>query len=515
MTTAEMPSGSEEEEEEEEEEVVSDVEMSPHQRSGVNMESDDEEGDDAEEDDDMVPEEVVDDEEDEDEDEDAEDSAEPEPPPRPPTKTTKNTLQNFLKPKAVTGDKKKKGAVAPPAPPPPKPTAAPASKAAKGKGPKAVTEPAAPAKAAARGGNKYSPHSDSDDEQDEQDDDALSVHMTLPAKKQVPMPPDAIQEYEDQRVASAQAAPATASGAVDAPPTVHASAMETTIFLKNEKTNKWSVLSSAALLYAPEASEAIKTQLDKLTIPGRKDRTGRQTAMFDENATKMMSTVKIAKLQTDGTGSGTGPAMTSMLMLQSVDLTDAQTEIEFLTEKANELKAGAGPGGTVKHVDVCTMLDPDIAKRIYNVHKCPLPQVYNPNNNSSNKYKVPSKLEELAKTDGNFTFLGPAERAKRAGTKRASEATPSKADGKRPANGAAAAAASAADVPPPDQDGALPEHGEDTVSICGNPALMKVFASKDFATSYAELRCKADQRFTVCQAGPGKFILLLGPVTRS
>jgi len=485
MNTAEMPSGSEDEEEE-----VSDGEVPSHQRTGATMEESDDEENDAE-DDDMVPEEVVDEEEEE---EEEEEEPEPAPPPPPPPKVSQKSLQTYLQPKAATGDKKKKATVAPP----PKPT----TKAIKAK---AAIESAAPSKEAARGGKTYSPHSDSDDEQ-EMDDDALSVNMTLPAKKQVPLPPDAIQEYEDQRAASTQAGPATAQGVVDAPPTVHASATETTIFLKNEKTNKWVTLSSDSLLYAPAASEAIKMQLDKLTIPGRKDRQARQNAMFDENATKMMSTVKIAKLQSDGSGSGTGPAMTNLLMLQSVDLSDAQTEIEFLTEKANEMKAGAGPGGTVKHVDVCTMLDPDIAKRIYAVHKCPLPQLYNPNTNSSNKYKVPSKLEETVKTDSNFTFLGAAERGKRAATKRASEAAPSKADGKRTANGTG---------PVPAKHSADDDEAEevDCVHVHVEPCFTRIkwTAIPSMGVSMAGIKCAPGTDVRVVPAGEGSYILVKTP----
>ena len=72
------------------------------------------------------------------------------------------------------------------------------------------------------------------------------------------------------------------------------------------------------------------------------------------------------------------------------------------------------------------------------------------------------------------------------------DASSSKADGKRPANGSSAS------------EGVHLEGQEGVV--------MKRFASKDFATSYAELRCKEDQKFTVCPAGAGRFLLLLGPV---
>ena len=175
-------------------------------------------------------------------------------------------------------------------------------------------------------------------------------------------------------------------------------------------------------------------------------------------------------------------------------------------------------------------LGSDAIKAVYSVKPCPLPSQFDPTKPSPStnaKWKVPSKLEEYFKTEDDRFLLGALEKAKRTAKRPNEDGARSgsggskadgKADGKRPANGVAAtttSGASVADVPPPDQDGALPEHGENTVSICGNPTLMKVFASKDFATSYAELRCKEDQCFTVCQAGPGKFILLLGPVARS
>ena len=152
-------------------------------------------------------------------------------------------------------------------------------------------------------------------------------------------------------------------------------------------------------------------------------------------------------------------------------------------------------------------LDHDIVKRLFKVSNSNLPAMYNPNTNSGTKYRVPAKLEEQKEIDDNFEFIGTIETVKksRSSGKRSSDeanggAGSSRSDAKRPANGSSAA------------EGTHPEYEDDTVRICGNPTLMKVFTSKEFATSFAELRCREDQSFTVCKAGPGKFILLLGPV---
>lgn len=481
MNAAEMPSGSEEEEEEE----VSDHEVQPRRKS--QMQSDDEEMNDAEDDDDMVPEEVVDDEEVEED--------EPPPPPPPPPKVSQKSLQTYLKPKDVAAEKKKKT-------PAPKPAQ---SKPTKGKA------PSEPVRTAEKGGKTYSPHSDSDEEhEDDVDDDALEVNMMLPTKKKVPLQPDAMQEYEDQRAASVQGPTQAAQGAAEEEPTVHESAKEVTIFLRNEKTNKWCALSSDALVYAPEVSGAIKTQLDQLTIPGKKERGARQSAMFDENATKMMGTVKIAKLQMDGAGGGTVPAMTNLLMLQSVDLTDAQAEVEFLTEKASNLKAGAGPGGAVKRVEVCTMLDSDIVKRMYAVHKCPLPQTYNPNTNASNKYKVPAKLEDLAKTDSNLTLLGQVERGKKAGTKRAAENSGAGAAAKKSAAPPVAAAQNGhADA----DDEAEEEDGNGIVVDKSGPCFTRIkwTAIPSMGVSMAGIKCAPGTDVRLVPAGEGSYILVKTP----
>ena len=171
----------------------------------------------------------------------------------------------------------------------------------------------------------------------------------------------------------------------------------------------------------------------------------------------------------------------------------------------------ARDGDQEAEVVLLHVLDHEIVKRVFKVHNAPvpLPSLFNPNTNASNKFKVPNQLEKVKDFDDNFVELGLIEKAKQRAAKRSTEERPnggsagagsSRSDAKRPANGSIAA------------EGAHPEYEDDTVRICGNPTLMKVFTSKEFATSFAELRCKEDQKFTVCQAGPGKFILLLGPV---
>ena len=493
------------------------VDSEEEEMNGAEAQSEDEQGPggDEEEDDDELPEQAVDEEE-----EDEPEAAEPESPPPPPPKTAKNTLQNFLKPQskasvaaAVAEDKKKKAAAAAPAP-------AASSKAAKtkvgGKASTPVGEPVALGKAGSKSGGKatsaapkpsktFTPHSESEEESGE------GLDITLPTKKQVNLPaPDPMHEYDEQRTQSAHAPPATAS-ASDVPATVHESYIdECTIFLKNEKVNKWCVLCSASLLYAPESTDGIEMPLDKLTITKKQERTAMQATMFNEQATKVVNSVAIAKMATDGTGSGTGPGMTNLIMIVPINPTDAETEIEYLVEKASEMKLGPGPGGVVKKAVVGNVLDPDLVKRAYTINKCPLPQVYNPNANSSNKYKVPSKLEDQAKFDPNFIMLGPADKPKRA-AKRAAESSSAGAASKKSAAPPVAAAHNGhADAAEDEED----EDGGNGIVVDRSGhcfTRMKWTAIPSMGVSMAGIKCAPGADVRLVPAGEGSFILVKTP----
>jgi hypothetical protein len=365
-----------------------------------------------------------------------------------------------------------------------------------------------------------------------EDSDDGGLDLSVPQNRGVPMPPpDCIQEFENQRTNGLPSAAAS-----DAAPKVHPDALKVAYVMKNEKVNKWWKLDPSLLVHAPDPRKTVPFSfaMEELTIASKPLREAMQKKMCNESLNWMAHAAVIYKLPTDGKVDlplSDAPGIV-MAVPYTLKLEGDKSLGELRSRLANE------DGTTPDTVYGLLALGSDAIKAVYGVKPCPLPSQFDPTKPSPStnaKWKVPSKLEEYLKTEDDRFLLGALEKAKRSSSqKRPSEdgargsgsKADGKADGKRPANGAAAAAAaaasaaaataaSAADVPPPDQDGALPEHGEDTVSICGNPTLMKVFASKDFATSYAELRCAPDQRFTVCQAGPGKFILLLGPVARS
>ena len=360
-----------------------------------------------------------------------------------------------------------------------------------------------------------------------EDSDDGGLDLSVPQNRGVPMPPpDCIQEFENQRT---NGLPSAATN--DAAPKVHPDALKVAYVMKNEKVNKWWKLDPSLLVHAPDPRKAVPFSfaMEELTIASKPLREAMQKKMCNESLNWMAHAAVIYKLPTDGKVDlplADAPGIV-MAVPYTLKLEGDKSLGELRSRLANE------DGTTPDIVYGLLALGSDAIKAVYGVKPCPLPSQFDPTKPSPStnaKWKVPSKLEEYLKTDDDRFLLGALEKAKRSSSqKRPSEdgargsgsKADGKADGKRPANGGAAAtaatatAASAADVPPPDQDGALPEHGEDTVSICGNPTLMKVFASKDFGTSYAELRCAPDQSFTVCQAGPGKFILLLGPVARS
>ena len=364
---------------------------------------------------------------------------------------------------------------------------------------------------------------------DESDEDAPPLQSSVPQKRGVslPPPPDCMQEFENQRTNGLPSAAAN-----DAAPKVHPDALSIAYVMKNEKVNKWWKLDPSLLVYAPDPRKTVPYTfaMEDLTIASKPVRDAMQKKLCNADPNWLANSAVIFKLPTDGN-----------LDLPLADAPGIVMAVPYLLKQEGDKKLGdfrsrlATEDGTTPDVILGMLaLGIDTIKAAYAVKQCPLPSLFDPTRplpSTSAKWKVPSKLEEHLRTtaDDDRFLLGALEKPKRTTSHKRTNDDASrggkadgKADGKRSANGATVAALAAGTgaspaepASPPDQDGALPEHGEDTVSICGNPALMKVFASKDFATSYAELRCKADQRFTVCQAGPGKFILLLGPVARS
>jgi hypothetical protein len=149
------------------------------------------------------------------------------------------------------------------------------------------------------------------------------------------------------------------------------------------------------------------------------------------------------------------------------------------------------------------VLDHDIMKRIYKVSNAPLPGMYNPNTNPSNKFKVPSQVEKAKETDENFIDLGIIETNKRQrAPKRTSEERPNgqKPEGKRPAMGAATSATNGVPGEIPGKEGVGPAEYSDT--------FFKGFHDEGHAIAYAKLTCKENEVFTVLKCSSGKWLLL-------
>ena len=356
---------------------------------------------------------------------------------------------------------------------------------------------------------------------DDSDDGGLGA-LTVPRNPGVPMPPpDCIQEYENQRTNGFPSAAATS----DAAPKVHPDALNVAYVMKNEKVNKWWKLDPSLLVYAPDPSKTVPFELtlEELTITSTPLRKAMQKKLCNESLNWMAHAAVIFKLPADGKLDLALADAPGIVM--AVPYTLKLEGDKSLAELRPRL---ASKDGTTPDV-VCGLLalGSDAIKAMYGVKPCPLPPQFDatkPSPSTNAKWKVPSKLEEYLKTDDDRFLLGALEKAKRAGSqKRPSEdgarGSGSKADGKRPANGAAAEAATTLDtgtsVAPAETAPSADEHGEESEALDSGSYVMKSFADKDFKTSYTELRCAPNQCFTVCQAGPGKFILLLGPVARS
>jgi len=421
------------------------------------------------------------------EEEEEEDDEDDEPPPS--KASTKSTLTTYFAAKPKAPAQAPASTSKPPAAKPAGSTSkAAAAKPSKPKSPKGPPPPKPAAASKPKPKTKtYTPHSDSDDE----------LGLVPPQNPGVPLPaPDAIAEFEQHRAAASRDAPAGATAAAEPAASVHPSALEFDYFMKNEKVNKFWLVNPEAFVSAPDLGSAdlLRFSMEDLAIPSKRDRLAMQEALCDKEGTKVVSTTVIAELKTDGSGSGTGPGMSPVMMAVPYEPDFGEAELEDLRAKQEKAKPGSGERKLVGLL----ALDPELAKRAYAINKCPLPAVYNPNTNSSNKYKVPSKLEDLAKVDDNFVYIGPVEKPKRA-PKRAGEERPNGA--KRPAaeNGreemdarhqATAACARAGDV------AGLTEFNGREIGLQNCKAW--------------SLTCDEDDMYSLFQTTPGKWVLFRG-----
>ena len=268
--------------------------------------------------------------------------------------------------------------------------------------------------------------------------------------------------------------------------------------MKNEKVNKFWLVDPEAFVSAPDlgSAELLRLAMDELTIASKRDRITMQDALCDREGTKVVATTCIAELKTDGSGSATGPGMSPIMMAVPYEPDFGEAELEDLRAKLEKAKPGSGESKILGLL----ALDPELAKRAYAINKCPLPAVYNPNTNSSNKYKVPSKLEELAKVDDNFTYLGPVEKAKRA---------PKRGGGEERPNGAKRPAAENEREEMDARHQAWAAHGRT------NPTLASTmeFCGKEIGLQNCQawsLTCDEDDMYSLFQTTPGKWVLFRG-----
>jgi len=426
------------------------------------------------------------------EEEEEEDDEDDDPPPS--KAATKSTLTSFFaaKPKAPAPAANQASTSKPPAA---KPAMSTSKAAAAYKPNKSKPKDAPPPKPAAASKPKpkaktFTPHSDSDDEG--------PLGLVPPQNPGVPLrAPDAIAEFEQHRAAASRDAPAGATAAAEPAASVHPSALEFDYFMKNEKVNKLWLVNPEAFVSAPDLGNAdlLRFTMEDLAIPSKRDRLAMQEALCDKEGTKVVSTTVIAELKTDGSGSGTGPGMSPVMMAVPYEPDFGEAELEDLRAKQEKAKPGSGERKLVGLL----ALDPELAKRAYAINKCPLPAVYNPNTNSSNKYKVPSKLEDLAKVDDNFTYIGPVEKPKRAPKRGAGEERPSGA--KRPA----------AENGREEMDA---RHRADVAyARAGDLAGLTEFNGREIGLQNCKawsLTCDEDDMYSLFQTTPGKWVLFRG-----
>ena len=333
-------------------------------------------------------------------------------------------------------------------------------------------------------------------------DDLASMTMTDLSRPPRPQfPPDAMQEFDDHRAGLSSSAPADDAGLEEAltHACVHKSAHERVYIIRNEKVNKWFLFNPEAFVYAPdvcapESSGLFDFTTEQLNIPSKKDRVAMQEKLIDAHGTQAVNTACIAKLKTDGSGSGAGPAMHTLAMLLPGKKVPLGAEMDDIKAKMKQLGMHDGH----KEIVVLMLLDHDMVKRLYKIDKNPLPSAFNPNTNSATKYKVPSRLEETAKVDPNFVLIGAAEKARRVG-KRTAEERPN--GSKRPAteNGR--------------EDMDARHETAASFARTGDVAALTEFNGREIGLQNCKawsLTCDEDDMYSLFQTTPGKWVLFRG-----
>ena len=302
----------------------------------------------------------------------------------------------------------------------PAPAPAPAARAGGGGAAKKVKELKGSKDASAP---KHFAFHDSDDEEE-------TLDVTLPKNAGLTMSaPDAEQEFEDQTLSAGNAGAAAEDNGVLDPPSVSELAKKRRYVMKNEKVKKWAEFKCAGLRFAPDCDELFEFTLDDLTIASKKDRLVMQDKLVNEQMTKVLKTLCIAEVEMAEVGSSAGPGITNLMAV-------IPSKLPLSGPEQDDIIARLEDYDEEDELVTLVALDHEIVKRVYKVQSGGgLPPMYNPNTNNSNKYRVPAKLEENAKSGTNFVMLGVVEKAKGTRKRGAEETAGGKSDTKRGCNG--------------------------------------------------------------------------------
>ena len=444
--------------------------------------------------------------EDDDDDNDSREEAVAEPPPKP-SPPPRNTMDQFVtKTSAVSTQKKSATST--------KETTKPAKdKPAKSTNPSATRPNGASSKSKEPKHTQKPPPSTAQSDSD--DEDGLAS-LTVPHKPTIPLPaPDPQQEYDNQRANIGTTAP-------EAPvASVHPSYNKLILLMKNEKVNKWYRVDSEALLYAPEwdPSGMFNYSSAELSVQGKKERETAQDLLMGEHGAKVSKTAVILGIETDGTGSGTGPGMTNVIMAIPYALKPVGTEMENARAKVDKM----GGGGTQEEkwpIIGLLQLGPEVVKRAYAVHNNPLPARYDPNNNPTVKYKAYGKVEDMFKTAtsdsiAHFQLLPDQGKIEQGNNKRKAQDKGDDAGGssssraaasKRPANGVSTTEGATAAT--------APTEFTDHEDCPGQPTSVPQpqFAPGPPGAQITTLTCAADQKLTLLSSGvKGRYFLITTP----
>ena len=366
------------------------------------------------------------------------------------------------------------------------------------------------------GAESLSFHNESEEEEEE-DEEEGPLMVSAPKNVRPPMPaPDVEQDYLDSLsgVANACDGTADADGEGEEPPRVADVAKQRRYIIKNEKTGRWAEWKAngpSGLLYAPECTDLFAFTKDDLNVPSKKDRLLVQDKLANEQMSKIMSTMIIGGVKPDGAESNGAPGITNLMALIPSSPPLVGKELEELWKWM-----GLSEEDEVELVAVLA-LDHEIVKRVYKVPNGPLPAIYNPNTNSGNKYKVPAVLEKFAQFDDNFVLWTPETKAKSGGRKRPAteDTTPSKAGGKRSANGAKSTA-DGKRLATENEREEMDRRHEATIALARtNPGTDKLceFFGAEIGLQNCQawsLTCDEDDMYSLFQTTPGKWVLFRG-----